>query len=89
MNDQPIDQSHKNKTNNISACASKENTDAGSKLCKYRDANRSKQYIYDVPRLPPKADSTKKMANVCMVKGTVVGILIQEQIAIRTAPSAM
>ena len=47
MDNQPVDQPHKNKTNDISACVSKENTDSRSKLCKYRDSNCSKQYIYD------------------------------------------
>ena len=45
--------------------------------------------IDTVPRLPPKADSMKNTAKVCIVNGTVVGMLIQEHTEIRTAPNAM
>ena len=45
--------------------------------------------IDTVPRLPPKAGSMKNTAKVCIVNGTVVGMLIQEHTEIRTAPNAM
>ena len=43
----------------------------------------------NVPRLPPSSPTAMNMAKVCMVKGTVMGIEIQEQIAMTTAIRAM
>lgn len=37
------------------------------------------------PRFPPSRLIEKKMANVCMVNGTVVGMEIQEHIVMRAA----
>ena len=42
-----------------------------------------------VPRLPFRMASIKNTAKVCIVKGTVVGMLIHEQMAISTAPIAI
>ncbi len=45
--------------------------------------------MVNVPRFPPKTDNTKNTANVCIVKGMIVGILIQEHMDIITAPKAI
>ena len=42
-----------------------------------------------VPLFPPNTPTAKKTANVCKVNGTVVGMEIHEQIAIRTAKIAI